>query len=161
MSGIIGGVGSRSGVIGNTESRITFDADGWYNTFTGNIDHTGGAGVIPFADTTLGSNITETAGAGHGRVTIGTTGLYMIYVNLANNAAQDVACHIYLRLDQTQIQDRFYNESPGGTPYQVFSMLKFVEISAGQDIDVYGSGEWYGTTGTNNMSYWTGVRIGA
>ena len=55
MSGIIGGVGSRSGVIGNTESRITFDADGWYNTFTGNIDHTGGAGVIPFADTTLGS----------------------------------------------------------------------------------------------------------
>jgi len=149
MSGIIGGAGSKSKIIGKSTVN-----DRWYNTFSGVVSQS--AAIIDFAVPNLGSNVTESAGV----VTVATAGWYYIFMSLANNAASNTAAHVYLKHENTQIQHRIYQESAGGTPYQAISASWMVEALATDTFCIYGSGNFYGASSTNNMSYWLGYRLG-
>jgi len=163
MSGIIGGVGSKSGVIGEIESFQ--DANAWNRTLTGSATYS--TAVIDFQNAVhMGTNITESGGV----ITIGTAGWYLVTLTLGNKDGSTTVCFAWLETEPaagggfTQIGHRLYWNvvDSTGVEYTGKTLTNFFEFAENDKIRVYAStGQVYGSSATHTMCSFSGFRLGA
>ena len=156
MSGIVGGAGSRSGVIGVAKHEVA--SQSWHIFPLGTV--TISSAVLDFDGVRhMGNRITESGG----RITVLDAGLYWIGCRISKDNNSGVDLSIKLRIDGTEIEGtRMYTEFGTGEPYYLGQQGSWtVPLNAGQIIDMYGSCRSYGGGSTNSMTWFSGARIGA
>lgn len=160
MSGIIGRVGSKSGVIGQLDDA---QRNAWHIFRSASVDVS--SAYLDFDyNVFIGSNISESAG----KITVTDPGIYLCSFGFANYYAQNARMHDWefflegvkingtrLMLDgaTATIAADYLDEYIGN------SMTHPIRLTGGDEIGVNGSGHVFGNT-TSSPTWFTGVKIG-
>ena len=163
MSGVIGGAGSKSGIIGQTP--INVGVDGWHRWSTANRT---GATTIDFdGEVFQGTNTSESGGV----VTVGRSGWYEISFTLSNQATTATTFQANLSKNGTStfISTRMYwdYEPTGGDSTELYyigeTKTTVVYLVAGDTVRVYLSTgvcnghSTFGTSMSAFQGYWIGL----
>jgi hypothetical protein len=106
----------------------------------------------------VGSNVSEAGG----QITVGTAGLYIITCSLSQNNNTATAMDFLLYVDGTGVHGtKLVVEGAGPPNYVGQSFACAVSLNANSVVYIAGSGNIYGATSVNSMSYFSGTRIGA
>jgi hypothetical protein len=117
------------------------------------------------SDTTLdfdtsvhtGSNLTESGG----QITVSVAGMYLISLSAARYASVDTTMDWSLKVNTTEISGtRAYYAGDNAGYYDNAGFTIPVQLAAGDTVFIYGKGHVQGS-GTNSMTFFTGVRLGA
>jgi len=109
-----------------------------------------------------GSNITEDDGI----FTIGTAGWYLLSAYASNSDVNTTETYTYWRHESTTNIGRIYwrwvgDSASYGHRYYSTAQTLIYEFAAGETIEIWGRGSWYGGSGTSTQTGFTGVRLGA
>ena len=153
MSGIIGGAGSKSNIVGYDDNSV----DSWHVALPSNVDHTSSTILNFDTEIHIGSNISESGGV----ITIGTAGWYWIVASFNNNSGDDQVQEFYFCLNGSINTQRSYLGGAAETDYLGQSIAMTVELAVTETVAWKGTGTLYGAAAPNIMSYHMGYRLGA
>jgi hypothetical protein len=106
----------------------------------------------------VGSNVSQSGG----RITVTTAGLYLITCSVSRNNDTSTELDIILRIDGTGYGGTRQVVAGAAPPtYVAGSFACAVPLNASQVVDIYGSGNIYGASSVNSLSFFSGTRIGA
>lgn len=117
------------------------------------------------ADTTLdfdgsvhtGSNLTEAGG----KITVSVAGMYLISFMGSRHSSNDDIWDWSIAVNSGEIQHtRAYTSGNNSGSYDSTGITVPVQLAAGDTVFIQGKGNVYGS-GSNSMTYFTGVRLGA
>tara|TARA_R110000824_G_scaffold142706_1_gene309954 strand:- start:607 stop:1050 length:444 start_codon:yes stop_codon:yes gene_type:complete len=147
MSGIIGGVGSKSGVIGLDNHDAYKHSWKNYGSGTASI-----SGTFDFSTVTIGSGITESAGV----VTVSVAGTYLVSATMSRgNSTTGISFDLYSSGSKVN-GTNLYQAAMSGHEYGQSSGTWVKQVSASATFYISGSGYTNGA-----MCFFSGIRIGA
>ena len=149
MSGIIGQIRSKSGIIGIDNNDVYKHSWDNYSTGYGGVS----AATYDFSNVTIGSGITESAGV----VTVSVAGTYLVSSSMQRgNASASISFDVYVS-GSIEVGTTMYAMAYSAHEYISSSGTWVIKVSAGATLYVYGTG----STIYGNGSRFSGIRIGA
>ena len=129
---------------------------GWFCTRSSNIDLDSST-ILDFDDVrTMGSSNSESGGT----ITIGTAGWYFIFIELSQNGNVDDVMELWFQKNGADFSHRLYVSSMGEFQYPQVSCFNFIELAANDTVAWKGTGNFYGASGIDTMTFHGGWRVG-
>ena len=145
----------------NFDTAVPTDPDispnAWHRYTNAAVNYTSDTTLDFNASIHTGSNLTESGG----QITVSVAGMYLISVSLSRYASTDDTMDWTLQVNTTQISGtRAYYTGNNVGEYDNAGFTVPVQLVAGDTVFMHGKGHLHGT-GTNSMTSFSGVRLGA
>ena len=95
-----------------------------------------------------------------GTITIGTAGWYFIFIELSQNGNVDDVMELWFQKNGADFSHRLYVSSMGEFQYPQVSCFNFIELAANDTVAWKGTGNFYGASGIDTMTFHGGWRVG-
>ena len=133
------------------------ETNAWHRYAGSTVNQTSAAVLDYDGNIFTGDDIAEAGGV----ITVTNAGLYWIGYSVSSAA---VSGHNWdIRIEETLLAGTAAYQSVGAGLhyYSGETITVVVRLAAGEEIDIYGTGHYYGETGTDAMTVFSGCRIGA
>ena len=145
----------------NFDTAVPTDPDvspnAWHRYPSAPYDYTSNSALDFDYSVHTGSNLTESGG----KITVSVAGMYLISLSVARTSSVDTTMDWTLKVNTTEINGtRAYYSGNNAGVYDNAGFTVPVQLAAGDTVFIYGKGHVHGS-GTNSMTFFTGVRLGA
>ena len=129
----------------------------WHRYTNAAVNYTSDTTLDFNASVHTGSNLTESGG----QITVSVAGMYLVSLSVQRHSSVDTTMDWTLKVNTTEINGtRAYYAGNNAGSYDSAGFTVPVQLAAGDTVFIYGIGHLHGT-GTNSMTSFTGVRLGA